>query len=473
MVSTDTGEAPDVAPTSIDSLILPTASHNFSRTLSSLKQSRLSIQNRLTSIYEDSQFVQNVSDSQNLPLVANERCGSWYIPTQKKMGSAYFKSTDGHQGQWKFSLRRLNFQVLDIIEKFDGCIIVDSTRSGKSMPDALSKTVPIWCAIMNRLLFPGKAESHLLHTPPSVVGQSEHSQIGARLDGFLDNLKGLDLDVDGLREKLHRPLRVEWVTQASPSYNCLRNPAYHSVICCTASRQEASSGTWTDGYIQGAGDDSEGWSSGLTPAAFWQNSLLWLSGSQEQSEIAELLTKSNAQESMLPSTSQPTAIYPSNSKWPLFIGRLKAKETSFSIDLDGIITCDEFVSYTSPEATKNVHSPPFLLLESQTGKLGSRTLRNQLPRLKPFVEKIALQTQHPRLLFTCSTGRDLSVGVALTVLCLYFDNDGMFNGAPSPAPITKDYIRRRLSWIVASKHDANPARATLQSVNAFLMERPR
>ncbi|MCJ1320142.1 hypothetical protein MMC15_005480 [Xylographa vitiligo] len=401
------------------------------------------------------------------------------------MGSAYFKSTDGHQGQWKFSLRRLNLQVLDVIEKFDGCIIVDSTRSGKSMPDALSKTVPIWCTTMNRLLFPDEAQSHVLRTPPSVVGRSEHSQIEVCLDGFLENLKarycegrqGLRLDVGGLRAKLQKPLRVEWVTQALPqalpSSNPLRDPTYHSVICCTASRQEASSGTWADGYIQGAGDDSEGWSTGLTPAAFWQNPSVLLSVSQEEDDILELLMKSDAQESMLPSASQSTVIYPGSSKWPLFIGRLEALQSSSATDLDGIITCGETLSYTSPAATKGARRPPLLQLASQTGKLGSRTLRDQLARLKPFIEKIASQTQHPRLLFACSTGRDLSVGVALTVLCLYFDDDGMFIGAPSPEPITKDYIRRRLSWIVASKHDANPARATLQSVNAFLMERPQ
>ena len=32
-----------------------------------------------------------------------------------------------------------------------GCaMIVDSTRRGKRFPDALTKTVPIWCAVINR-----------------------------------------------------------------------------------------------------------------------------------------------------------------------------------------------------------------------------------------------------------------------------------------------------------------------------------
>jgi tRNA A64-2'-O-ribosylphosphate transferase len=30
-------------------------------------------------------------------------------------------------------------------------MLVDSTRRGKRIPDALSKTVPIWCAVINRV----------------------------------------------------------------------------------------------------------------------------------------------------------------------------------------------------------------------------------------------------------------------------------------------------------------------------------
>lgn len=31
-----------------------------------------------------------------------------------------------------------------------GCIIVDSTRRGKRFPDSMSKTIPIWCCVLNR-----------------------------------------------------------------------------------------------------------------------------------------------------------------------------------------------------------------------------------------------------------------------------------------------------------------------------------
>ncbi|KAJ5382439.1 Initiator tRNA phosphoribosyl transferase [Penicillium concentricum] len=74
---------------------------SISQTLSSLCRSALSVANRLQSIKTDATFAQEVADHYGLPLVANERCGSWYIPPMAKAGSAYFKSTDGHTGQGK------------------------------------------------------------------------------------------------------------------------------------------------------------------------------------------------------------------------------------------------------------------------------------------------------------------------------------------------------------------------------------
>lgn len=57
------------------------------------------------------------------------------------------------------------------------------------MPDALSKTIPIWCAVLNRLLFEGDWEMQKLQTPEFAVGASEHAQIEARLDEFVQGAK--------------------------------------------------------------------------------------------------------------------------------------------------------------------------------------------------------------------------------------------------------------------------------------------
>lgn len=174
-------------PLSEADLIFPHLSNtpNLSSTLSSLRRSTLSIHNRLASIVHDSAFVASVATAYSLPLVANERCGSWYIPPDLKRGSVYFKSTDGHMGQWQFSLRRLNLQLLDVVQQRGGAVVVDSTRRGKSMPDALSKTVPIWCCVINRVVFGTEGDKGMLRTPPSVVGQSEYAQMDERIDGFV------------------------------------------------------------------------------------------------------------------------------------------------------------------------------------------------------------------------------------------------------------------------------------------------
>lgn len=57
------------------------------------------------------------------------------------------------------------------------------------MPDALSKTIPIWCAVMNRLLFGDKDQAIRLHTPTTVVAPSEQSQIESRLDEFVSEAR--------------------------------------------------------------------------------------------------------------------------------------------------------------------------------------------------------------------------------------------------------------------------------------------
>jgi tRNA A64-2'-O-ribosylphosphate transferase len=111
-------------------LIFSSASTALKEALGELKRSNQSVKNRLQSIYSDATFVQSVAEAYSLPLVANERCGSWYIPFEaasapagfvhEKKGSVYFKSTDGHFGQWSFSLRRLNLQILELVGQNGG-----------------------------------------------------------------------------------------------------------------------------------------------------------------------------------------------------------------------------------------------------------------------------------------------------------------------------------------------------------------
>lgn len=226
--------------------------------------------------------------------------------------------------------------------------------------------------------------------------------------------------MEDLRGHVRKPLRPKWVTQANFTPEPLRERDYHVVICCTASRQEENA-YWTDGYIQGAGDDSECWSQGLAPADFWKHSALLISASCDQNDILQVLADIRNKESELAPADKATAINLAGRSLPIFVGRLGC---SCDIDVDAVVSCDDRTPELRSPSDKTERRPLLLQLDSRTGKLGSRTLRDQLPQLRPFMEKLALSAPLPRMLFVCSTGRDLSIGVALTVLCLYFDENG-------------------------------------------------
>jgi tRNA A64-2'-O-ribosylphosphate transferase len=134
-------------------------------------------------------------------------------------------------------------------------------------------------------------------------------------------------------------------------------------------------------------------------------------------------------------------------------------------DYDVVISCTP--EPPASATTKRTHD---LHLTCQTGKLGSRDLRIQLPRLSNFLETFT--SLSPKILICCSTGKDLAVGAALAILCLYTDNDGNIDlhQKRKVVDIDKNFIKQRLSWITTSNPALNPSRATLQSVNAVLLE---
>ncbi|EGC48951.1 tRNA a64-2'-O-ribosylphosphate transferase [Histoplasma capsulatum var. duboisii H88] len=472
---------PSPYPTSISSLHFPSSAHqSISQVLSSLRKSALSITNRLWSIEEDSEFAEHVADHYGLPLVANERCGSWYIPTDRKAGSAYFKSTDGHEGQWDFSLRRLNLQLLDILRENGGCVIVDSTRRGKSMPDALSKTVPIWTAVLNRALFPNEKTFHDVQFPPDFLGASEESQIEKRIDGFVISLNSLKLNMQGLQSRLGKPIRLTWFTRELlwPEYTEKEMDAFHLIVLCSASKRVQGAEMSEGGYIQGAGDDSELWSCGLTPKIFWDNrSTLFATGEEDlPAVIAELIGKHHREMG----NEDAVLIRPTNNIYigrsgrgsnsePAVVGINEERLFDLRINCNAPDAGDTDTSLTEPTTEEDAKA---LSLGCPSGKLGSRQLRKVLNKVEQFVALHLSRDPSQSLIVTCDNGKDLSAGAILMIICLFYNEEGNFEGPRRGAFINKEYIRQRLAWVISSKHDVNPSRSTLQSVHAFLMKRP-
>ncbi|KAF7544028.1 hypothetical protein G7Z17_g10273 [Cylindrodendrum hubeiense] len=365
-------------------LILPQHEQpSMSQLLASLKRTTLSIHNRLTSIRDDAAFVARVATAYGpRPLVANERCGSWYIPPADKAAGAYFKSTDGHERAWKFSTRRLNLHLIDMAEKNDGIIIVDSTRRGKRMPDALSTTLPVWCTVLNLALLPSHPSSPVLHLPP-FLPPSAHAQITALLPQFLASLQALNLDLPSC---LTKPLRPVWVTPESslPEANAAGASIFENfrpVICCTASRRVVGSEMDEGGYIQGAGDDTENWACGLTPTVFWEHleNLLVASEADLPELIAQLVSDQDANKKDEGLRKQLTH-HISVCSLPLAADPTKPTECRIVL---------------TPKATPKeswIKSPTYFQIGLGKGKAASRNMRTTLPEICAFAAKFLAQT---------------------------------------------------------------------------------
>ncbi|KAK9470565.1 tRNA A64-2'-O-ribosylphosphate transferase [Dipodascopsis tothii] len=446
---------------------------SFASASKSLRKDSRSIRNRLNSIAHDSTFVSAVANAFDLPLVANERCGRWYIPPENIMDSVYFKSTDGHTHQWDFSTRRLNLHILDTIIQFNGVILVDSTRRGKLMPDSLSKTVPIWCTVINRALFSGKLQDDhdalKFYTSDLAVSKSETAQISERINRWVERLKSCGADLAELRSKLTKPLRAIWITtksilpQVKPEYE-----DFYPVVLCTASHMVLDGASRMNGYtyVQGAADDHELWAENITPTLFWNNKSALIGISDDEildrlKHIVEHQSPSNISDTLDITQIGLTDIYVCN-RASLVLAVEKDKTFTHIID----VSTPPAVTDTTPTITKVLNLP------LQSGKLGSRKLRIYLPQILSFFEGFASASSEEKsckIIVACDTGSDFSIGIVLAILCLNYDDAGRRLTARNTHRLDKELIRQRFNFISSFKPKVNPSRATLQSVNAFLM----
>ena len=229
-------------------------------------------------------------------------------------------------------------------------------------------------------------------------------------------------------------------------------------MLCTASRRVRGAEASEGGYIQGAADDHEAWSHGLTPTIFWSNKDKLMQTNEE--DLPDLIAQFVKEEKSSDAT--PILINPTKQ---LYIS------TTQNLDLtpfDIVIGCMPTpLTTTSPALAKKIK---YLHLSCQIGKLGSRDLRPQLPRLSAFFAR--LPPSPGKILVCCPTGKDLSVGVALAILCLFTDEKGVISSLRREGRIQKTFVKQRLAWLTTTNSALNPPRGTLQSVNAFLMPDP-
>lgn len=165
------------------------------------------------------------------------------------------------------------------------------------------------------------------------------------------------------------------------------------------------------GYIQGAGDDSEGWAHGLTPPVFWANQAVLKQTTEE--DLPDLISELVKQYRQQSAGQSATLVSPTRN---LFIGQTDALVDDTS-RYDLVIDCNG--NPTPVEGNEKR-----LNLGCGSLKLGSRDLRKSLDKVQEFVS--AQLGTHPSrsLLVTCDTGKDLSAGALLAIICLFYKDDG-------------------------------------------------
>lgn len=442
-----------------------------------LRRENKDVWSRLASIVHDAQYVDDVRAAcYPLPLIANLRCGAWYADPAQVASTSYFKSTDGHMHQWDFSLKRANLHLVDVIQSGDenalsGCILIDSTRRGKRFPDALSKTVPIWCAVLNRA-------SRQVHGTPSMipplatpnsVAPSEASQIDARLAAWVDKLCASDLAVPRLVKPLC-PLFVQ-----NPDIPVLSSDACHHIVLVSVSSSMPPLTFHTPhaSYVQGAGDDHEAWAHGLTPALFWRFHKELMSPSLSRDEriqrIVDFVHDEREQAGSVAWMGKTDAAIQIHGT-PLYLCACAPSH---------VFSHDELAHYALIVHASQAPSEtvPIIALNLDTSKRSLPAFSQALPQVVDAVTD-ALAKGDGRILLCCTDGIQLSGALAVAVLAASFDHNRHFLGAGDNAQsrlthhrmrVSKDDTQRRMQWISGSGLHGAPSRALLQRVNAFLM----
>lgn len=468
-----------------------------------IRKENRSLKNRLQSIYYDNLFLENevIKYFNGYPLIPNERCGIWYCDPKKFVQTSYFKSTDGHTSQWDFSTRRLNFHLFPTLKEHGGIIIVDSTRRGKKIPDALSKTIPIWCAVINYLMLESAGKDfntdEILFVPPETVSKTEYSSIIKKLPLLIEKARKLGIFngkelYNSFEGKILRPIWVfpgSSILQTSTdlftgevlenSWQVPKGENIIPLILCTVSyqAQDGMDKRYGFTYVQGAADDHELWSCGLTPKMFWDNYQYLTDLTQTDEEMTQFV-----EQLVLSKQLQSTSVKDKLDGAFESLDEI-TKEFSLGKIMDNITIHDKlykmlheqykFVVILSDNVELKLPNDQtndlINIYKLQSGsKKSSKELRAKLPEICKEI-KDRLHTDK-RILVCCNSGTDMSIGILLTVLSRYYTENWEYVPEDTQL-VTKTVITKHLSKLIARLHgrNVNPSRATLKSVNSFLM----
>lgn len=164
------------------------------------------------------------------------------------------------------------------------------------MPDSFSRTIPIWAAVLNKVVLQYQQQengnavpdiTNTLFTPPDCVTDSERKCIEKRVETLANDLMSRgSIDPAWLLRTLKRPLRPYWITTQSLEtgghFPELEPDKFTCLVCVSCSLLVQNPPVWRGAsgsdddcggywYTPGAADDHESWARGLTPRLFWSH----------------------------------------------------------------------------------------------------------------------------------------------------------------------------------------------------------
>jgi tRNA A64-2'-O-ribosylphosphate transferase len=423
-------------------------------------------------------------------------------PVQEEEVYCYFKSTDGHKGTWNFSQKRLNLSFLEESCRIGGCLLVDASKT-KLMPDSFSRTIPIWCAVLNHLVATacpsdskeckGKSGKDLksndatrwrgaFFTPESCVSREEHQHIQTNvLPNLVSAIQNSGaIDIKWLCSTLRKPLRPYWITPASFRAETA-HPAqidednYFCILCVNASdpklrgkelkvRLPSSDKELDFVYTPGAADDEESWSRKLVPAVFWKNIQQILDRSEQESvnfedcvdrSIGSIMQKrkwkdvdihndaesdcDGDQPSPLVGTLSPS-LYTAIGESGLFVGSRRAGRPPECWNTFDAVVNVSMLEYDSIVSGDLPKEKYYLQLPVEEGKRDRTNLERWMAVALVFV-LVHLQ-QRRKILVHCAQGKDRSVAVIVAAVASFCEisNNSLLLASWCSSVNTQDFL---------------------------------
>lgn len=404
------------------------------------------VRNRLLSIQHDVEdFVKPLlARYPDYPVVANERCGSWYAHAKTKTSSCYFKSTDGHVGTWNFSLKRMNLPIVSIAakSKVGGCMILDASVR-KELPDSLSRTIPIWTCVLNRIVVRYRDDMDLpplsnwdttLYTPSWLISEEEHATICNLLDERVESLytSGVIVNPRKLVETLIKPLRPYWITPNRTELEL--EDGYHAIICVSCSTLSVNlvKQDLNFEYVPGAADDHESWAHKLTSRLFWEHLDELLEASDCITAIEGIVAKDRHDNSELIDLSKS---HDAIGDTGIYIGTRRAGRPPECWE-----TFDAILAVTDLEYDRMKETLPdgtyYLQMPVEEGKRD----RTELERWMSVGIAFLAVHHSKRILVHCAQGRDRSVAVAMACIALLCELKDPLEFRPEVGRLTQDSL---------------------------------